>query len=97
MGEGTLEFMLRTVMGSLLPWGEGQDEGRFPQFILLCDANFSANASGLEFGLRLHIAKLLFDTDDPAFDDLARTAFEEKGLALVHPGYSQNCPAPFAK
>jgi hypothetical protein len=26
LGEGTL------VQGSLLPWGEGQDEGRFPPF-----------------------------------------------------------------
>ncbi len=28
MGEGTLELSLRVVQGSLLPWGEGQDEGR---------------------------------------------------------------------
>ncbi len=33
MGEGTLEFSLRIVQGSLLPWGEGQDEGRFPAFV----------------------------------------------------------------
>src|SRR5208337_4788161 len=30
MGEGTPELPLRIVQGSLLPWGEGQDEGRFP-------------------------------------------------------------------
>jgi hypothetical protein len=33
MGKGTLEFSLRPVQGFLLPWGEGQDEGRFPRFI----------------------------------------------------------------
>ena len=27
MGEGTLELSLRVIQGSLLPWGEGQDEG----------------------------------------------------------------------
>ncbi len=27
MGEGTLEILLRVVQASLLPWGEGQDEG----------------------------------------------------------------------
>ena len=28
MGEGTLELSLRIIQGSLLPWGEGQGEGR---------------------------------------------------------------------
>ncbi len=32
MGEGTLELSLRVVKGSLLPWGEGQDEGRFAHY-----------------------------------------------------------------
>ena len=31
MGEGTLEFPLRIVQASLLPWGEGPDEGRTPR------------------------------------------------------------------
>jgi hypothetical protein len=28
MGEGTPELALRVIQGFLLPWGEGQDEGR---------------------------------------------------------------------
>ncbi len=32
-GRGTLEFSLRVIRGFLLPWGEGQDEGRFPSFV----------------------------------------------------------------
>ncbi len=32
-GEGTPELPLRAVRGSLLPGGEGQDEGRFPPFM----------------------------------------------------------------
>ncbi len=33
MGEGTLGLSLRVVKGSLLPWGEGQDEGRFARYV----------------------------------------------------------------
>jgi len=32
MGEGTPEITVRVIRGSLLPWGEGQDEGRFASF-----------------------------------------------------------------
>ncbi len=31
MGEGTVEQTLRIFQRSLLPWGEGQDEGREPR------------------------------------------------------------------
>jgi hypothetical protein len=31
MGEGTLRHAPSAILASLLPWGEGQDEGRFAQ------------------------------------------------------------------
>ncbi len=31
LGEGTVLHALSVIQASLLPWGEGQDEGRFVQ------------------------------------------------------------------
>ncbi len=56
IGEGTLEFPLRMVQASLLPWGEGQDEGwnlRSWQNRATAGAYVSASAARHSFSSRM--------------------------------------------